>query len=732
MIKRFLVILLLIQSLSGFDLSGQVSYGGIPASFNTLKSGLPEIPFVVMSPVSNLDLIRMEKIMASDSKRLKFAKSFDVDISPDHSGVWSNSDGVRIWRVGIRSSGAYSLNLIFDKAIFPTGGSLFLYTPDHTHIRGAFNANNEQSSGMLPVAPLPGDELIVEYNEPLNASFHADLHISKVNHDYKNAIGSRPLGEAGLCNMDVHCVAAAVVQQEKQAVVQLMISGTDLCTGTLLNNTARDKAPYLLTAGHCILTAEEAQQTVFSFNYESPSCGKGAASINGFGDQSLTGALLKARSDSLDFALMELEMMPPPEYRPYYAGWDRSKTVPGSSRAIHHPKGDVKKVSLDYDSPGIGNYSSTGHPSNSFWWIKKWDVGTTEAGSSGGPLFSDTNLVIGSLTGGTASCDHSTDDYFSMFGFQWNYSNGASRQLKIWLDPMNTGESKLEGMDPYSTASTCDRFCDLGKDETYLASRLDIGKGYVSGHNSLKITNYAQVFKGTEQTTLSAFSVAFARATTLAANSSSTVTFNIYKMNANTGVPGEILRSVKVPIKTLRGQAENFFVLDNPLQIAGKYFIGYEINYSNLGDSVAVYHTAPRSSNSKNMAYCMIGGAWEPFYWVTEINTNTSLLISSYGCGNTLAAAEPDTIPVGEVQFKIYYPNESASQQLYLVNTGTEEFGRVSFYDVAGRKLKEMQRVLTTTPMAIDFSAFESAIYFIAVETLSKREVMKVRYIRRR
>ena len=116
-----------------------------------------------------------------------------------------------------------------------------------------------------------------------------------------------------------------LMSKEKQAVVQLVISGTDLCTGTLVNNTRRDKTPYLITAGHCILTTSEAQETVFSFNYESPFCGNGG-SVNGYASQTMTGAILRSRSDSLDFALVELETMPPPEYRPYYAGWDCSKT----------------------------------------------------------------------------------------------------------------------------------------------------------------------------------------------------------------------------------------------------------------------------------------------------------------------------------------------------------------------------------------------------------------------
>ncbi len=730
---RIQIIIIFFVTILSFQGKGQVSYGGIPASFNSLKSATLKLPVVDMAPVNNFDLQLREVQSKAAYKNLKFAKSFDVDISPENSGVWDSVDGMKIWRVDIRSQGAYSLNILFDRAILPTGASIFIYTPDHRILRGAFNANNEQSSGMLPIFPLEGDEIVVEYNEPETVSTHGELHISKVNHGYKNSIGNRPLGDAGVCNMDVYCAGAAIVRKEKEAVVQLVIAGTDLCTGTLVNNTKLDKTPYLLTAGHCITSANDAQQTVFSFNYESPFCGTGS-SVNGFGNQTMTGSILRARSDSLDFTLVELEMLPPPEYRPYYAGWDHSKTVPTSTRAIHHPKGDVKKVSIDNDPPvGMATYNSQGHLHNSFWLIKQWDIGTTEPGSSGGPLFSNDNLVIGSLTGGNATCENSTDDYFSMFAYQWNYYSQATRQLKKWLDPANTGIPKLDAMDPYAPGSTCDQFSDVGTGEKYQLTKMPYGRGYISGHNSMRITSYAQEFKTTDKTTLSAISVGVGKATTGVNNYNSTVVFQIYGVDAGTGIPGAVLKSIKVPIKSLNAQTMNLLVLDQPLTITGKYFIGYDINYYNISsDTVAVYSAAPRTNSDQNRAFCQIGGSWQPFYWVPEFNVKTSLLINSYGCSTTFAPDTPGPTPAGNTQFKIYYPTDPSVNQLYLVNSGKEEFGRVDFYDLLGRKIYESQRMLTTTPIELNISQLESAVYFITVETLTKKEVLKVRVIRSR
>ena len=43
----------------------------------------------------------------------------------------------------------------------------------------------------------------------------------------------------------------------------------------------------------------------------------------------------------------------------------------------------------------------------SFWWIRGWDIGSTEGGSSGAPLFNAGQRVIGLLSGGIARCGDS-------------------------------------------------------------------------------------------------------------------------------------------------------------------------------------------------------------------------------------------------------------------------------------------------------------------------------------
>src|SRR5690349_1930541 len=137
MIIRFLTPILFLIFLS-LDSIGQISQGGSPASFSLLKRAAFEIPVIDMAPVKNEELLREERAESYRLKPYRFAKDFTVDLSPENAGIWKKSGNQKIWCLGIRSKGAYSLNVIFDKMILPRGGSLFIYNPDHSKVLGAF------------------------------------------------------------------------------------------------------------------------------------------------------------------------------------------------------------------------------------------------------------------------------------------------------------------------------------------------------------------------------------------------------------------------------------------------------------------------------------------------------------------------------------------------------------------------------------------------------------------
>ncbi len=45
-----------------------------------------------------------------------------------------------------------------------------------------------------------------------------------------------------------------------------------MCTGTLVNNTAQDGKPYILTANHCLMNQQDVDQAIFTFGREDINC----------------------------------------------------------------------------------------------------------------------------------------------------------------------------------------------------------------------------------------------------------------------------------------------------------------------------------------------------------------------------------------------------------------------------------------------------------------------------
>ncbi len=436
--------------LLGLSVNAQISEGGKPESFKLLLKSEQAVPIKKMAPVD------VEKLLKEDGKnngkkgKYRFAKRFFVDYSTENSGVWqTQSDGSRLWRLGVQSEGAYSLNVIFSRYNMPEGAKVFLYNEDKDHVLGAFTDLNNKKEGVLAVQPVYGDKIYIELYVPSNVTFEPELVVGQIGHDYKGSFVN-PKNKVNLksqsCNVDINCSEGEAWQAEKRSVCKIIIDGMYLCTGTLLNNTKQDGTPYFLTAHHCVDhdPAGSGPKIVYYFNYENKTCNGGGASQS----QSVSGSQLRATTPNLDFALYEMSKVPPAAYKPYYAGWDRSGNNPTEVTGIHHPGGDVKKICGDKDGATTGY---AGYDYNTHWHVPSWDYGTTEGGSSGSGLFDQNHRLVGDLTGGDAGCDYNFNDYYTQFHQSWNRYPGSGTSLKSWLDPTNSGVITLDGYDPQNT-----------------------------------------------------------------------------------------------------------------------------------------------------------------------------------------------------------------------------------------------------------------------------------------
>jgi Secretion system C-terminal sorting domain len=73
------------------------------------------------------------------------------------------------------------------------------------------------------------------------------------------------------------------------------------------------------------------------------------------------------------------------------------------------------------------------------YWQADWNMGVTEVGSSGSPLFNSAGKVIGHLKGGYSFCGSGQmKDYYGCFDASWPGSGSPSSRLLDWLDPINS------------------------------------------------------------------------------------------------------------------------------------------------------------------------------------------------------------------------------------------------------------------------------------------------------
>ncbi|MGH8014602.1 MAG: trypsin-like peptidase domain-containing protein, partial [Candidatus Zixiibacteriota bacterium] len=436
------IIILLLMASSGY---AQISAGGEPVSFS--KDARGDIHTLTM-PTVDVAALMAEDLRAGKDEPFRFGAPIDVDYNLNNSGTWETlSNGTRLWRLKIVSSGAYSINILYDEFWLPEGGRLFLYNADRSSIIGAFTSANNKEDRIFATAPTKSDEVTLEYSQPGWVSKDPVIKISRIVHAYHDlfdvgAIGELyDFGDAGSCNNNVNCAVGDDWRDQIRSAAMILTSGGfRLCSGSMVNNVRRNGTPYFLTANHC-LGGESSW--IFMWNYQSPTC----ANLDGPTWMTVQGSTLRATLSTSDFALLQLTETPPDSYLVYYAGWSAQDVVGDSSCGIHHPQGDIKKISFDYGFTQLTDYLGN-TPGTTHIRIVNWEDGTTEPGSSGSPLFNKQKQVVGQLHGGFASCTSITSDWYGKFARSWLGGGSSGNSLKPWLDPDNTGVLVLDGYDP--------------------------------------------------------------------------------------------------------------------------------------------------------------------------------------------------------------------------------------------------------------------------------------------
>ena len=511
-------------------LSAQITTHEVPFSFGSTPSQLLRSISTQELSAPDMAIIRAEDKVNDTlpGGPLRFAYPVKVHYTLANSGVWQTlKDGGKLWRLKIRLPGALSTNALYDKFRLPKGAKFYVYSEETRQSIGAITSeylNNESNNAFaFSTGLIYGETVTFEYYQPETVREEAIISIARIDYGYRYVNNpytprTRPFNDSGDCQVNVNCPEGANWRMEKDAIARIMVVsdyGSGWCSCSLVNNTNNDNTPYVLTANHCLqnsygqnlfdaISNPNASQWVFYWGYEHPGCSNG----NEPAHRSTVGATVVANNGSSDFALLRLTQDPRNliGFTPYYLGWDHSGNSGTGGVGIHHPKGDVKKISTYRNVPISTAYDSNSPNNSATHWRITWSAtephhGVTEIGSSGSPLLNNDHRVIGQLHGGLSSCSSlNSPDWYGKFSVSWT-GNGATdsrRRLRDWLDPQGINPQTLNGIGVLSISgpsSVCDQ-------ATYTVENLPAGaivEWSVSNPNVATISNNG-VLQVTNQT----------------------------------------------------------------------------------------------------------------------------------------------------------------------------------------------------------------------------------------
>lgn len=747
-ISKFLFSIILLFLVS--SVYSQISHGGRPLPLNVGSkvrvATSTAIPFVEMPAVNNMELLRNAEVESSKFKSLEFAHKFHVFLRPDNSGIsFTTSDNINVWRVGIRSKNALSLNILFSKFHLPEGAKVFVYNADQSEILGSYTHKNNTELNLLPVQPIAGDEIIVEYQEPADAAFKGEIEIGEVNHDFRGIFrATEPRDPEQSCHPNLVCYPEDI--EAGSGVVGLIINGSVYCTGSLVNNTAQDGTPYLLTATHCLnsnfrssFLANRQYQMVAGnivafFHYHSPVCSK---DIRGPLQMSLASADSVLVLESYDISLLKFKDMPPAEYQPKYLGWNLSSSPDGEFHGLHHPNGGIKKVAIEKDKlGGFATFSFTNQWGNTITFangahiaINAWDVGATEGGSSGSPLFDKDKHIIGSLTGGESYCSSPKGpDIYASLHKAWTAVDTLSNfTLKDFLDPINSSATKLSTFNPY-VGQPYVKNANYAIADTIVQS-LHNSVPLFATNNTLGYNEFAEEFFSSSPTKLRGVFVSSS-----VTNSISNVKITIKVYGDNNGSPGALLQEVPLNYsyrynqggnfhetnRNMRHNVENYVRFSTPIDVSGKFFISYtDANNTPNGFSLLNVQPRKRGSGAPSTAWLKDASGWIKSTGIIENPINTSLTIAPYTIGTGLSPVDPEK---EEPEITAYY--NKAEDRIFIESN--KEFISWEIFYVSGQKVFEGKAESSINRTSFPFGHLAKGVYIVKVKVEGKEENKKV------
>ncbi|MGB0954727.1 MAG: trypsin-like serine peptidase [Panacagrimonas sp.] len=409
------------------------------AQAQTQDTFLDSSAFYSVSPGA---LAQAQQALAAEEANLPtVAIPVSVDVGLEH-GQWTDQGDVATWSLRLYSAGATLLIPAFDRFNLPQGASLSVASANGDMMHGPYDRSHQKRHGGLSLPYVAGDTLVLHLSVPANAKSEVMLHLNRLGHGVRPLDSSGwPVAKAAPCEIHVACPQGDGWRDQIRSVVKLQVERRNsfvFCTGQLINNTAQDGAPYILTARHCNITAANDDDVVVFFNFQSSSC-----ALDDFNQgQSSPGTLFLDSFSRSDMTLLVLDENLG-RFNAFLSGFNASSgDVPQNGVSIHHPGGEQKRISVfnggvfktPVDIVGDGLLSNFTVDAFSV----DWEQGVTEQGSSGAGLWDQNKQLVGTLSGGSATC-LGGEDFYGRLELAWDDG------LSGFLDPLSTGRRSFCG-----------------------------------------------------------------------------------------------------------------------------------------------------------------------------------------------------------------------------------------------------------------------------------------------
>lgn len=431
---------LFILLLSNIEIcTSQVSYGGKPRHANMLKNSTFSVENIVFVEDLSVNKIREEVNGLPDycpdcKSKFIYGKEIDLGISYfEKADSIKVSDGT-LWILNIRSEYANGYQFIFDKFYIPMGCNLFIYNDAKDMILGSFTQRNNRKDGTFLTQYINGNSVFLEFFQPSECKEKATMNLSEVVYIYEDCFNRKgPFSQegSGSCNINTICYQNLFIDIEVKSTAMILERTNGrywgVCSGVLINKTnnyVSTDRPFFLTANHCYEIGagkySDTKDWLILFRHESLYCNSDGGELPYNTTKSVLGATIVSRnsgSKESDWLLLQLHntLSEFGNYDIAFAGIAKGEEdALGSENyiCIHHPNGDVKKIST---TQNITSARWDGHIREEHWKVQ-WIEGVTAEGSSGSPLFNSAHQIVGILHGGKSYCEPTYDEYNKFIG----------------------------------------------------------------------------------------------------------------------------------------------------------------------------------------------------------------------------------------------------------------------------------------------------------------------------